>query len=307
MVVPFEVVLADEAILLPLIGAIRMGWVTAPGAVRWVRPTQVEAVAGEHTVVLASPLAYARLAATHVIVSDVAVATEPRGAVALASERRPDEIGDVEIDTRDASPAAEALAAILRVQHFGAGGRWQMTRTPGLAPPARLLEGDAALPALVAAETAASRRAALQVAAERATGVTEPNDEDAEAEGAAQPGGHVEDLARAWFVLTGLPWVSHLLLAPRSLVLDPPTELAALVEVFRTSLRRGREQEAELLAEAAARLGLPTQPVRELVRMARYTLGEREQKALASFYQRATRFAGLAAVPEMRIISVGEH
>jgi hypothetical protein len=91
-----------------------------------------------------SPLwLYAQLAATHVIVSDVAVATEPRGAVALASERRPDEMGDVEL-IRATPRRRQALVAILRVQHFGAGGRWQMARTPGLAPPC-LLEGDAAL------------------------------------------------------------------------------------------------------------------------------------------------------------------
>jgi predicted solute-binding protein len=300
-----ELVLADEATLLPLTGALRLGWLVPPTPVRWATPAEVEAAGGELVVTLASPLAYARLAATHVIVGDVAVVDEPRGLVALASERRPDELGDVEIDARDATPAAEALAAILRVQHFGAGGRWTTTRQPSPGAPARLAEGDAALPLLIAAEQAAAAQARAEVAAQLAGGAGIPGDEDEERAVPAPAGGHVEDLARAWFVLTGLPWVSRLLLAPRLAALAPPAELAALVGTLRESLRRGQEQERALLAEASARLDLPTGPLRELFRRRRYALGERERAALATFYQRAARYAGLAAVPELQIVALG--
>jgi predicted solute-binding protein len=223
--------------------------------------------------------------------------------VALATEQRPDELGDVEIDARDASPAAEALASILRALHFGAGGWWRTTREPAVGASARLAEGDAALPLLIAAEQAATDAARAEVAAQRAAADAAPADEAAEHEAPARPGGYVEDLARAWFVLTGLPWVSHLLLAPHAMALDRSAELAAIVGALQESLQRGREQEAAVVAEAAARLGSPTSPVREFFRMRRYAIGEREQQALAAFYQRAARHAGLAAAPDLRIIS----
>jgi predicted solute-binding protein len=306
MTAGLELVLPDEATLLPLTAGLRLGWVAAPVPVRWATAAEAEAAAGdESTIALASPMAYARLAATHVIIGEVAVASEPRGAVALATEQRPDELGDVEIDARDASPAAEALAGLLRALHFGAGGWWRMTREPTPGAAARLAEGDAALPLLNAAEQAATDAARAEVAAQRAAADASlaPADETAEHEAPARPGGYVEDLARAWFVLTGLPWVSHLLLAPHAVALDRPVELAAVVGALRDSLQRGREQEAAVIAEAAARLGLPTRTLRDFFRMRRHQLGEREQQALAAFYQRAARHAGLAAAPDLRIIS----
>jgi predicted solute-binding protein len=303
-----ELALPDEATLLPLTAGLRLGWVVSPVPTRWVTAAQAEAEAGDGAVTLASPLAYARLAATHVVVGDVAVAGEPRGAVALATEQRPDELGDVEIDVRDATPAAEALARILRALHFGAGGLWKMTREPSPGATARLAEGDAALPLLTAAEQAAADAARAEVAAQRAAADAAPGDEAAEREAPARPGGYVEDLARAWFVLTGLPWVSHLLLAPQAVALDRPAELAGVVGALRDSLQRGREQETVVVAEAAARLGLPTRALRDFYRLRRYQLGEREQQALSVFYQRAARYAGLPAAPELRIISAsGEH
>jgi predicted solute-binding protein len=292
--------LPDEATLLPLTGGLRLGWVESPVPVQWAASSAVEDVAGNDAVLLASPLAYARLVATHVIVADIAVATEPRGLVALACERRPDELGEIAVDARDASPAAAALAGVLRVQHFGAGGLWQMTRTPPAGTPARLVEGDVALPLLLAAEDAATTAAKRDVAAERA-GAASTVDEAAEADPAPPPGGVVEDLARAWFVLTGLPWVSHLLLAPRALA-EP--DLAGLVGALRESARLAREQEAAIVAEVAARLGTPTRPTRGILRLQRHALGEREQEALTTFYARATRYAGLPPVPTPAIVRV---
>lgn len=295
--------LPDEATLLPLTGGLRLGWVEAPVPVRWGTSEAVEAAGGDDVVVLASPLAAAWLSATHVIVADIAVATEPRGLVALASERRPDELGEIEIDARDASAAAAALADILRVQHFGAGGLWQMTRTPAPGTSARLTEGDAALPLLVAAEDAATAAAKAEVAAERA-GAANAVDEAVEAKPVPPPGAVVEDLARAWFVLTGLPWVSHLLLAPRAVVEDQPAVLAGIISALRESARQAKEQEAAIVAEVAARLGTPTRPVRGFLRLQRHALNEREREALMTFYTRAVRYGGLAQAPAPAIVRV---
>ena len=117
-----ELVLPDEATLLPLTAGLRLGWVEAPVPVRWASAAEVEAAAvtsDDRAGVAAGLRAAGGDARRH---RRCRGRQEPRGPVALATERRPDELGEIEIDARDASPAAEALASILRGLHFGAGG-----------------------------------------------------------------------------------------------------------------------------------------------------------------------------------------
>lgn len=301
MAEPLELVLIDEAVLLPLTYAFQQGWVRPPGPLRWAAAAEAEAAAGAATTMtLASPLAYARAASTHAIVADVAVASRFRGTQALVSARRPDELVAVEIDAREATPATEALTHILGAQHFGAQG-WRLTRAaaPGMA--ARLLEGDAALTALAGAE------ATLDRSARYGTG-EEGDDDDAAGAMTESAGGpaHVEDLARAWFVLTGLPWVSHVLIAPQALAAERPGELAAVIGALRDSMRLGREQAAAVVGEAAARLGVPTGPVKALFEARSYSLGVEERRTLDRLFERGARYAGLPPAPPLTIIEAGK-
>ena len=67
----------------------------------------------------------------------------------------------------------------------------------------------------------------------------------------------------------------------------------------------GREQRAAVVAEAAARLGVPTGTVRALFEARSYTLGVEERRMLDRLFERGARFAGLPAAPALTIVAVG--
>jgi hypothetical protein len=146
-----ELALPDEATLLPLTYALTMGWVETTCPARLAPASEVEAMAGAAgRLALATPQA-ALCAPASVIVADVAVTSRFRGAQALASAVRPDELEVAEIDARDVSTTTETLLRILAAQHFGARG-WAVTRAAAPGASARLLEGERALVALAEAE-----------------------------------------------------------------------------------------------------------------------------------------------------------
>jgi predicted solute-binding protein len=290
-------IVPDEAHLLPLTHALHAGWVTPPGPIQLVAPDALEAAAAQGALALAPPLVWAQRSITHGLVADIAVTSSVRGTAALAAARRPDELDDAEIDARDVSPTTEALARLLGARHFGAD-TWHVTRQPGPAAAARLLEGDRALAALVEAEAA-------QTAQQLVPPVEGDGDEDDGAAAAPPPaGGYVEDLARAWFVLTGSPWVSHVMMAERQTIEDRPAAVAAWVAALAESLRLGREREVAVVATAAARLDLPKGGLRRLFRARGYRLGAEERQALTRFLQLAARHAGLPAPPAVTPIEV---
>ena len=302
-----ELVLTDEAVLLPLTYALKLGWVAAPCPVRWVSAAEAETAAGAPAAVtLASPLAAAQAATTHALMADVAVASRFRGTQALASTRRPDELAAVEIDARDVTATTEALTRILAAQHFGARD-WALTRTPAPGATARLLEGDAALIALAEAEATLDESSRYGSGVETEDEAAADGDDQAASAPPAGGPGHVEDLARAWFVLTGLPWVSHVLVAPQALATARPADLAAVVAALQEALRMGREQQAAVVAEAAARLGVPTGTVRALFEARSYTLGVEERRTLDRLFERGARFAGLPPAPALTIVEMGSR
>lgn len=105
-----------------------------------------------------------------------------------------------------------------------------------------------------------------------------------------QPEGAVaEDLGKAWFILSGLPMVWEMLAVPRDLEERKPGAGEALHALVTRSQRAAQEQHSTILDEAAARLGLKKDRVKELFARQRYTLGEKEQKGLAYFLDQAAR------------------
>lgn len=98
-----------------------------------------------------------------------------------------------------------------------------------------------------------------------------------------------EDLGVAWFVLVGLPMVWELLAARRDLEERKPGAAAVLRTMVSRSLRVGQEQQASILAEASARLALPTADSKQLFSRQRYALADAEQKGIARFLDMAAR------------------
>lgn len=103
------------------------------------------------------------------------------------------------------------------------------------------------------------------------------------------PGWVAEDMGVAWYVQSGLPMVWEMLATRRDLEQRKPGAAHALQEVVRRSQRSAQEQQASILDEAASRLGMKKDDVKQLFARQRYTLGPQEQKGLAGFLDLATR------------------
>lgn len=98
-----------------------------------------------------------------------------------------------------------------------------------------------------------------------------------------------EDMGVAWYVQSGLPMVWEMLATQRDIEQSKPGAGEALQSVLKRSQRAGQEQQATILEEAAGRLGMAKEQVKELFARQRYTLGPQEQKGLGSFLDFATR------------------
>jgi chorismate dehydratase len=119
--------------------------------------------------------------------------------------------------------------------------------------------------------------------------------DDAPRQAKAMPEGWVaEDMGVAGYVMSGLPTVWEMLVAPRDLEARKPGASEAIQATLKASQRAAQEQQATILEEATQRLGLDQPRVKELFARQRYTLGEKEQKGLAHFFTLASK-AGLAA------------
>jgi len=98
-----------------------------------------------------------------------------------------------------------------------------------------------------------------------------------------------EDMGVAWYVLSGLPTVWEILAAPRDLEARKPGSRVALQSALERSRRSAQEQNAAILQLATDRLSAKPDRAKEILARRRYTLSEREQKALARFFTLAGR------------------
>ncbi|MDQ5824304.1 MAG: hypothetical protein M3441_08845 [Chloroflexota bacterium] len=103
-----------------------------------------------------------------------------------------------------------------------------------------------------------------------------------------------EDMGVAWYVQSGLPMVWEMLATLRDLEQRKPGAGQALQEALRRSQRSAQEQQATILGEAVARLGMKQDAVKQLLARQRYSMGPQEQKGLANFLDLATRAGVLA-------------
>jgi predicted solute-binding protein len=93
-----------------------------------------------------------------------------------------------------------------------------------------------------------------------------------------------EDMGVAWFVLSGLPTVWEILATPRDLEARKPGARPALQAAIERSRRSAQEQSAAIVQLVGDRLALPRDRAKEFLARRRYTLSDREQKALAHFF-----------------------
>lgn len=223
----------------------RQGWLES-NVVFDVRPGLAAADVTSHDAALIPSAEIARLAATHVVVSDVAVVFDGEGPIAMRAPVRPDEIDQSRIALNGVSGTAEILARATLESFYGI----RATEFVQESAEARisLLEGIATL---------------LPVEA-----------------------GFQESLVRAWFILTGQPVVSHLLVAPKSW---PPEQVSRLAATMTELCALGHARRSELRQAAANEAGVEREALVALFAKVRHALDEADRRALLMLLQHGNK------------------
>lgn len=189
----------------------------------------------------------ALLTESHVVVPGVAVVAQQVGAVAMRTPIRPDEVGPTPVRLWEASGAAEILARATIGPFYG------ITPTEWTA--------DATAQAKV-------------VVVEGATAIDPPE------------AGFAEDLVRAWFILSGQPFVSHLLVAPND---ADPVGIAPMVKTLTKAIALAHERRRDLRRALAERHDLDREPFAAVLNAQRYRLGDDDRRALLMLLQKGNK------------------
>ena len=212
---PLELLLDDSPVIAPHTLALELGWATLPVPVRSIAGLTASTLRTYPGAVGFTPLAeYADLQRDYTILPDLAAGGHHDAATILIADRRLDEVNDPIVDLGASSRTTELLVRATLLKFYGiAAASW--LRDSEEAP-----TGDEA-----------QQRIEIRDGGEALHLLDAPGDRV------------ISDLGRAWFILTGFPPVSHLLLAPTSRLEDSALEalLAALPVAFAVVNERRRE------------------------------------------------------------------
>ncbi len=207
--------LDDHPALAPLALAIEQGWGTLPISVRVVANLNAHTVQEYPAALACLPLAeYADLQTTHTIVPDLAAGDQHDAGTLLVADRRLDEVDQVIVDLGATSRTSELLTRATLLKFYGITAVAWTRDEPLPEETQQVIAIRDGGEALYLRDTAANRI--------------------------------LSDLGRAWFILSGLPPVSHLLLAPNNALTAPwltetraaIPDLLAVVASRRRELRR---------------------------------------------------------------------
>lgn len=258
-VLPVELLLEDAPAAAPLALALELGWATLPIPVRSVANLTAR-VAREHpqALVLAPLAEYADLQGEYTILPELAAGGYHGLAAVLVADRRLDEVEGPIVDLADSSRTTELLARATLLKFYGiTAAAWQrddqtMTTAEETASPpltVEIREGGEALHLL------------------------------------DEPGGReISDLGKSWFILSGLPPVSHLLLAPDALAGADNAGLRTVLDALSVALAVVHERRRELRRTLAERYGVSREFLNTFYNDQFLTLnGDAQKSILAQF------------------------
>jgi predicted solute-binding protein len=204
-----RVVIDDALVTSQLTMPLREGWATLPVPFEFQKGLTAADLAPDDIAFIPAGEA-TDLAATHELLPGVAVVYGNAGAIAMRAPVRPDGIDETPIRLYHASRTAELLIRALLRPFFGITASGFETGD----------DGDAQI-----------------VVVEGIEAITPPQ------------AGFQEDLARAWFILTGLPMVSHVLVAPKDMS-GPDPVVDALCKAVETGVERRRDVRVKIAEQA---------------------------------------------------------
>jgi predicted solute-binding protein len=217
--------LDDTPSIAPLALAHELGWATLPMPLEMVPALTAATAPRRPEALLFAPVAeYSELQQGYTVLPALVGGGNYNAAIVLVADRALAEIDTCAVDLADTSRTAEALARGTLRKFYGlnpvAWLRDERPEDPGL-PVVEIREGGEALHLL------------------------------------DEPGGRVVvELGRAWFILTGLPPITHLLLVPDALLrTDPdlPRAVGEAIAIANTILRDRRD---DLRQELSTRYGV---------------------------------------------------
>lgn len=262
--------LDDSPLIAPLALAHELGWITLPYAVETVAGLDAATARAHPEALVYLPLTeYAELQASHTVLPFLAGGGNHNAAIALISEQPLGEINECLVDLGESSRLAEALARGTLRKFYGINPlAWLRDERPeGETPPVvEVREGGEALHLL-----------------------EEPGDRT------------VVELGKAWFILTGLPAITHLLLVPDATLHakpDLPQTLAAALDSANATIQA---RQGELRAELSTRYGISRATLDRLYDDQLPTLTGDAQKSLRALLTAASRSMGLPPVGALKL------
>lgn len=258
-----RLILDDTLVTAPIVSPLTLGWLQpASGVTVTARTGLTAADIGESDAALVSTAHLAHLQETHQVVPDVAVVAEGIGAVSLRTPVRPDEIDQTTVRVIGQGGVAELLARATLRPYFGIQATaWEVEGGEAPEATAVVLEGVEALRPI--------------------------------------EGGFAEDLCRAWFILTALPVVSHVLVVPAAAtrqVIQP------ILDTLAVAARVGYERRREWRTPLIEREGLDRDRTHAVLSGQRYELTDRDRQAIVNLAQRGSRGTGVPPLTSLRFL-----
>ncbi len=225
------------------------GWIEAP-EVELLRDPHPTTIRDRNAVALVDSLAATRLLDTHVIVADHAVASRRASFLTVVTHARPDEVDNVMVSTPGVSLVGRGVAEATLPRFYGITATGWSDERLEVGPQTILIaeEAEALIPV-----------------------------EDSEQ--------YQEDLGRAWFLLSDTPFVSHVTVAPRSLLSSDPAAVVAAVERLEQARQISGERARELRRNLAADLGIERELFTETLADQTYRLDDDERSGLLGLWK----------------------
>ncbi len=243
--------LIDDNLTTAMIAApLAEGWVETDGTVA-IREGLAASDVTSDDVALISVAEATLLVVTHVLVAEVAVVLDGIGPIAMRTPVRPDGVEDTVVRLLDVGPTAEMVARALLRPYFGITAT--SFATSDQSPGAALAE---------------------VVILDGASALNQPES------------GYQEDLARAWFVLTGQSLVSHVVaVGLHAQVRGADAELEAL----RRAVAAGRERRRDVRRIVVERWEIEDRDaLAEMTNRQRFELTPSDRNSLANLVARGT-------------------
>lgn len=206
----------------------------------------------------------ALLADRYALVADFALVSHHSGAIVLWTSTRPDEVEAPAVALDGVSRTAEAVARVT-LPHFY-----------GIKPTA--WERESAAGDVVIREGAPALR--------------------------LPEVGQINDLVRAWFILTGFPLPTHMLVVPKGLAEQDAEAVSAVVDSLKAAYATGAERRRDLRRNLAGRYDLDRQLLADFQSDQTTVLSKTVRKAWLDLLRRVGRAMKLPEIGEPAVVTV---